>query len=150
MVLDALARAGLYRGLGGNFPKAFEFLAATDLGNLADGRHEIDGTNLFALVQSYTTQETGQKKLEAHRKYADIQVVVRGREIIEWSPLEGLQEEAPYDSDRDLVFYRGNGLVPAVLGTSFFAVFFPDDVHKPGCLYQAPGDVKKVVVKVKL
>ena len=47
--------------------KALAFLQALPAGPLSDGRIEIDGDNVFALVQSYETQ-TDAWLFEGHRK----------------------------------------------------------------------------------
>ena len=31
-----------------------------------------------------------------------------------------------------------------------YAIFFPEDVHRPCCMMDAPEDVKKIVLKVRV
>jgi YhcH/YjgK/YiaL family protein len=47
---------------------------------LPDGRYEIDGDNIFAMVQSATTVEAKSKNFEAHQQYVDVQMVLQGCE----------------------------------------------------------------------
>ena len=49
---------------------------------LATGTYEIDGKQVYALVQEYQSKRPADGKWEAHRKYIDLQYVVRGRN--EW------------------------------------------------------------------
>ncbi|MBK7541977.1 MAG: YhcH/YjgK/YiaL family protein [Candidatus Competibacteraceae bacterium] len=53
--------------------------AATDLNALAEGRHELAGDALFALVQDYHTKPQSEGFWEAHRRYTDLQFIVRDR-----------------------------------------------------------------------
>jgi len=76
--------------------QAFRFLATTDLAALPKGRHELDGTNLYASVDEYLSREPEDCRLEAHRKYADIQYVISGQEQIGITPLAETVEATPY------------------------------------------------------
>ena len=62
--------------------KALLFLKTTDLEKINIGRHELDGNNLFVLVDEYITREEKETQFEAHKKYADIQYLVFGQEKI--------------------------------------------------------------------
>ena len=150
MISDSLSHSSLYAGLQPRFAAAFKFLRALPA-NPADGRHEIEGDRLFALVQSYTTTPAAERKLEHHRKYADIQFLFAGEEIIEHSPLEGLAVDTPYNAEKDFGLVRDPAWRSAVvLKPGVFGIYFPDDAHKPGCSIHTPTAVRKVVVKVLL
>ena len=51
MILDDLSNASLYYGVAPGVGKALRYLLDTDLEQIAEGRYEIDGDNVFALVQ---------------------------------------------------------------------------------------------------
>ncbi|WP_369461599.1 YhcH/YjgK/YiaL family protein [Thermoclostridium stercorarium] len=70
------------RGFASRFQKAFRFIREFHQNEKEDGRYEIDGNDVYALVQSYTTLPSDQCKWESHDKYIDIQYIVRGKEII--------------------------------------------------------------------
>jgi YhcH/YjgK/YiaL family protein len=115
-------------------------------------RIELDGDRLFAMLQHSSTRPRAEQQLESHRRYADVQVVVDGDELMELAPLEGLRVTAPYDASRELTFYA----MPAessrlIMRAGDCAVLFPSDAHAP---LQAPGDragySRRVVVKVQL
>ena len=80
MIFDTLANAQKYYSLHSRFEDAFEFINKAISENLPVGRYELDGKNLFALVQEYTTKNPEEAKNEAHRKYIDIQCVLSGEE----------------------------------------------------------------------
>lgn len=152
MILDSLEHASRYDSLGPAFARAFEFLAAGGLDALPEGRHEIDGEAVYAIVASYQTQPAQSKQLEAHRRYADIQVLLRGEEAILWAPLQGLETEVAYQPDKDIVFFRdpAAGSTPLPMRPGLFALFLPWDAHKPGCSLGGPEAVRKLVVKLRV
>lgn len=149
MIYDNIAHAGLYHGLGPRFAAAFEYLARFD-GTTVDGRVSLDGDNLFALVQSYQTAPASTKPFESHRIYADIQFLVSGEELICTAPLDRLQVTTAYSTTNDAALYTGPDDTPLRLRVGDFAVLWPQDGHKPGCTWNAPTAVKKVVMKVRL
>ena len=144
MIIDRIENAGLYSGLGERIALALASLKTPR----EPGRYELDGTNVFALVQQYQTKPMAEGKWEAHRKYTDVQFVVEGVERIGWAPVSKLTVTEPYDETKDIAFYKGNGdfvTVPA----GYFVILYPEDAHMPGIAVDKPSPVKKVVVKVR-
>jgi biofilm protein TabA len=131
--------------------KAFKFLKENDLTKLENKRHDIDGDNVYIIISEYNTKEPETARYEAHRKYADIQYVAAGNEMIGVAPLtsRGKILQA-YDESKDIEFaeYSNGKLFPA--SPDNFFVFFPEDGHMPSVKVNAVGHVKKAVVKVKL
>jgi YhcH/YjgK/YiaL family protein len=147
MILDQLGNALLYRPLQARFAKAFDYLASAALANLPAGRQTIQGDELFALVNDYVTQPQEKCRFEAHRRYIDIQLMVRGVERIGVANLSAMKDDEPYVAERDVAFFHGAGdLITLLPGT--FAIFFPHDAHQPGIAVAEPVQCRKVVVKV--
>jgi YhcH/YjgK/YiaL family protein len=149
MILDRLASAEQYREISPRLWQGLQFLRTAPLLELELGRHAIDGDQLFALVQDYTTKLPADCQYEAHRKHWDIQVVAQGSERVGWAHLASMKESVAYSDERDVAFFTGQGdqftLLPGM-----FAVFFPQDVHMP-CLQAARAEeVRKVVIKVRI
>jgi biofilm protein TabA len=148
MILDSLPQWRRYAALNARFARAFAFLEQAPA-DVADGRHEIEGDAVFALVQRYQTRPaTG--PLEAHRRYVDVQYIARGREVIQWAPLASLATVTrPYDEAQDAgLFAADAGMVPVRLSTGQFMILFPDDAHAPCGAWAEPESVVKIVVKV--
>lgn len=78
------------------------------------------------------------------------QFLVRGREVIHWTPLATLSTVTlPYDEAKDAgLFAAAAHMVPVRLAAGQFAILLPDDAHAPCCAWDDPEDVIKVVVKV--
>jgi YhcH/YjgK/YiaL family protein len=149
MILDSLEHSARYEALHPLFAKALAFLRTVD-GTQSLGRHDIDGANVFALVESYVTKPAESALFEAHRKYIDVQFIYQGRETILWAPLATMKEQTrPYEEDRDIAKWK---LVPDVtplhISAGHFAILFPQDAHAPCVEWGQPEQVFKVVVKV--
>ena len=151
MIHDTLQNSARYEVLSPRFARAFAYLRGVD-GTQALGRHELDGDNVFALVQKYSTKPVEGALFEAHRKYIDVQFVQSGRETILWAPLATMREETmAYDEKKDVALWK---LVPDVtpvhLSAGHFVILFPEDAHAPTVVWETPTEVFKVVVKVKV
>lgn len=151
MILDLLANAPLYRGLGPRFARGLDWLRAFDP-NTPPSRIAIEGDDLYAMVQAYDTKPAAEKKFESHRTYADIQFIVSGQEIMAWAPVADLKVVTqPYEAKGDCALYADpKRATDIALGPNMFAIFWPEDGHKPGCAFGAPSRVQKVVLKVRL
>ncbi len=149
MVKDNLKNAMQYAGLGERFRTALEYLTTHDLTEATE-RIELDGKNLYILPQNPTLKTWEDAKWEGHESYADIQVILKGREIIGYAPAEAMEVKIPYNPEKDAVIFSGDG-VAMEYADGDFAIFFPQDAHKP-CVRaeNGPESVKKAVVKVRL
>ena len=149
MIVDRLGNRAVDAHLPPRVRQALEYLRTTDMAAVALGRHELDGDRLFALVQEYDTRPPDACVWEAHRRYIDVQYVVRGLERMGHARLGQLAEREAYDPARDVVFFEpGNKYVTVPAGT--FAIFGPDDVHAPCGAVASPSPVRKVVVKAAI
>ena len=149
MIFDKIENHKSYRGIKDGIDMALDYLLNTDLEELAPGKHIIDGDRIFAACMEYETKVEHLSKNEAHRKYIDIQYIIRGIEKMNVSTLDGLIVKEEYDADKDVVFYEHRTDCTFVAHPGVFAVFFPEDAHMPGvCIEDGPDNVKKVVVKV--
>ena len=150
MVVDILTNRGRYKGLGSGIERALEYLSNTDFTTLEDGKHEIQGNEIYAVIATYDTEPESARKFEAHRKYLDVQYLLAGREIICWAPLEGLSFSGEYSEEKDIVFLSGDPRARLRMSPGSFALFFPQDAHKPNCAWNDPQAVRKVVVKIRV
>lgn len=149
MLYDRLERRGQYEGLGEDLARGLRFLAETDLASLAEGRHEVDGDRVFALIQSYETRPTNNLP-ESHRAYLDIQYLFEGEELVGVAPLEEMTGIAEAHPERDLWLHHG-AVEKLPLGGGRFMVLWPGDAHAP-CIAVGGhcAKVRKCVVKVKV
>ena len=149
MVYDKIDNIETYKGLSEDIYEGLKFLKnATP--DLACGVHEIS-PRVKAIVSEYETKAVNEKGYEAHRKFIDIQYLLKGKEMNYCLPVEKLKEMKSYNEEIDAAFYEAE--IPTrelMLGDGFFAIYWPQDGHMP-CLRESKSNsVKKVVVKVKM
>lgn len=151
MLVTDLTHAQANDYLSERFAKAYAFLAQGNLDALPLGRNEIDGDDVFANVQEYTTVPADEKLFEAHRAYYDVQFVVSGEELLQYVPLEGARATQPFDEASDFCLYEATREPGSIaLHAGELAVLAPEDAHKPGCTLSGENKpVRKIVVKVR-
>ncbi len=152
MVFDNLKNCELYYGMHPRFQEAFDFIKKAIAENIEVGKYEIDGKELWASVQEYTSKLYEDAKAEAHKNYIDIQFIVSGTEVIEGFDIAKATPKGEYNDVKDVMFYEDNAnAAKGVLADNEYGIFFPHDVHKPGmCFNGNQATVKKIVVKIKL
>ena len=149
MIYDSLKHLEAYKGIHPGIYRGLELLRDTDFSQQEDGRHEVAGDDLFYLLQSYDSKEVNDTP-EAHRKYADIQFLISGREKIGVGALEDMAEEVEARPEGDIWFYHGP-VDEITLSGDKFAVLFPGDAHAPCIAVDgAPVPCRKCVVKVRV
>lgn len=145
MILDRLENAKKYEALHPKFAKAFDYLRkfSTDI---APGRYELDGDKLYVNVMDIQNHGRETAKLEAHKKYIDIQYIFSGDEEMGWkdTALCGSVSTA-YDDKADYALYTDSADSWFAVPAGAFTIFFPEDAHAPSI---GSGTVRKAVVKV--
>ena len=129
--------------------KAFAFLAdKARLDTLAPGSYPIDGKLVYASITDVPSKTNADAKWESHRKYIDLQYVIRGAEKMEVMPIAGSTVTEPYKEAGDAAHYSGNGKFYIATPAEFY-LFFPSDVHRPNIKADDyDGKVKKLVIKI--
>lgn len=149
MVYDKIDNIETYKGLSGDIYEGLKFLqqVSQEIENCV----HIINTRVKAIVSEYETKPVNENGYEAHKKYIDIQYLLKGTEKICCLPIEKLQETKAYSEENDAAFYAAN--FPAqemILGNGYFAIYFPQDGHMPCLSVNVTEKVKKVVVKIQL
>ncbi len=148
MVVDNLQYLTRYDAMNPAFAKAAVFLAVA--GNLAIGRHEIDGDKLFAIRADYETKLQAESVWEAHRAYGDIHVLLDGQERLGYAPLDIMKSKTAYDAESDVELFTGTGDF-ITLRPGMFCIVAPNDVHLPGqAIDNRRMPIKKLVFKWKV
>ena len=85
-------------------------------------------------------------RLEAHRRYIDIQLTIEGHEEIGWKPLaDCARPDGQFDEARDVGFFSDRPESWLSLPAGHFAIFFPDDAHAP---LGGSGMLVKAIMKI--
>ena len=146
MIIDAGASFHLYTSLHPLFERAFEFLSDADLRSYPAGRHSVDGDRIYLVIDHVKGRGREGARLEAHRRYIDIQLTIEGDEEIGWMPLASCgAPSAPFDEAKDVCFFDARPATWLAVPEGTFAVFFPHDAHAP---LAGRGALKKAILKV--
>jgi biofilm protein TabA len=128
--------------------EAFTYLKDHDLEQLPAGKYVIDGENVFATVTEGPNKDFDKTGWESHRKYVDLQYIIKGAEKIGIAQVSKAEVIRPYEEARDAANYKTEGeYVIAKPGT--FYLFFPQDAHRPGIKVEGFDTVKKITIKVR-
>lgn len=132
--------------------RALTWLREHDAPALAPGRYEIEGEDIFAMVQEVTTRPMEGSVPEAHRRYIDLMYWPERGERIGVARLDGSEPVAEDRPENDVYFLRDVQNEQFLrTGPGDFCVFFPEDAHRPA-LHPAgePVRLRKLVVKIAL
>ncbi|AYH07277.1 YhcH/YjgK/YiaL family protein [Pectobacterium parmentieri] len=132
--------------------RALAYLQKTDFIALPAGRYLDEETGYTVQILDLHTQPKSDLHPEVHRHNVDVQFLVSGTELIgvvtdngrnpvhqEWNEARDILFYQDVDDESWLTMYAGN-----------FAVFFPQDVHRPACIHKQPCAIRKVVVKIPM
>ena len=146
MILDIIEHADAYSSLNPHFAAAFEFLNRNDLAELPEGRNEIDGDNVFAIIIKAPGRKPKEGLLETHDKYIDIQAVIKGVDNMGWKARKALGPATTgYAPEKDVAFYEDEPDAWTTVKSGMFAIYFPEDAHLPMI---SDKNLHKVVIKV--
>lgn len=156
MILGNLSNLGEMDYLTPRLKEMLNYLRDNDLRDRELGRIELEGESLFINIEENDMAPREERRPEAHRRYLDIQLVLEGEESIgvavdsRAENITGVLEE--YSEERDIIFYedvKRENMIDLFPGD--FAVFFPEDIHRPRCTVgEKPGRAKKAIVKMRL
>lgn len=112
---------------------------------MKDGTYEIDGNDIYLILSTGTSSDAS-SKLEAHKKYIDIQVTIDGSFPIGWRSIDSCTVNgSAFNDEKDVQHFADQPEFVVTLSKEMFAVVFPEDAH----VGLPPGHhVRKAVVKV--
>ncbi|MDD4978076.1 MAG: YhcH/YjgK/YiaL family protein [Gallionella sp.] len=146
MIFSMLDSSSRYAALHPLFPRAFAYIRDTDLNALTPGVHQIIDKQLFVIVEEANGRTRAEAKLEAHRKYIDIQLVLEGVDEMGWKALVDCHQPMDeHNAERDIRFFADEAATWISTPADHFCIFFPEDAHAP---LVSNGPIRKVIFKV--
>lgn len=132
--------------------KGIEFITQTDFSTLAPGKIDIIPGKMFCLLQEMNTLPANEMRAESHFKFVDIQFLLQGEETIGVARGAAQHEVIEDRAEKhDIVFYQETNNESLIhLEPGMFAVFFPQDLHRPCCHTQRESFIRKAVIKIHL
>ena len=129
--------------------KCFVYAAEHDLQNMAIGRYEIEGNDLFVNVTEYGTASVEERYWEAHKKYIDLHLMLDGQEKIDIAFTQNM-ELKEYVEEKDFLPLEGKRNCSVILNPGDFLICFPKDGHRTGIAVENVKDIKKAIFKIKV
>lgn len=145
MIIDVLDNSAKYETLHKDFNLVFDFLRNNDISTMECGKHQLRGDEVFFNLQEYETKHT--QKLEAHKKYIDIQVVAVGEEYMGYTNINNTTVTEEYDEVKDVMFLDGE-VDKVKANNKTFIIFYPEDAHMPALAVNEAKWVKKAIFKI--
>lgn len=108
--------------------------------------HSPAGNDIIVKSEEPALLPREKVSLEAHRRYIDIQLPLKGPEKMGWASVSGLKlPRAEYDEKNDVVFFGDSATSLINVRPGQMAVFFPEDAHGPNI---GLGTHRKLIIKV--
>lgn len=148
MIVDTLNHLSRYRGIHSALDSAIDWLETHTLEELPNGRTIIDGDRVFINIMEADLRPSQLGDFEYHHRYADLQINLTGSEYWEWAM--GGEPTVPFDGTKDVGFMSASKQASGMLGEGRFALFLPNELHKPSCIYGDCTHVRKAVIKIEM
>ena len=149
MIFDTLDNLSVYESMIPQLKTVAQILEIEDLFSQTPGFHQTSDPTVRYNIIDYTTTDSS-NPLEIHRKEADVQIILSGKEsVICASRHEALKADV-YDEESDCAFFEADSTMSLVLEKGSFVIFFPGEPHRGNILYKQPIVCRKVVFKLTM
>lgn len=122
--------------------------AVNNLTSAEPGKYPLSGGNRF-MVQQVTKKPWEGAPMEAHRQYLDVQYMYKGSEVMGWAPVDSVTPREAFNEEKDAGIFLGEN-TPIKVNEGYCYVVFPEDAHAPGLYIDEPGELTKIVIKLKV
>ena len=131
--------------------KAVKYLKEVNIAEADVGKRVDVDDDFYYSIQSYDTKPAEECKLESHRKYIDIQIMVSGEESMDLADISRLSLREEYNEEKDVVFWN----VPIRMSKTTLLpgdciVLYPETAHRGAQNLKGTKPVLKIVGKVKI
>ena len=129
------------------YAQALEYIRNTDLNSLENGKHAIDGDNLFVNIVDSKMKTPEEARLEVHDRYIDIQVPLSKAESFGVKPRSACTEpDGEFNAEKDILFYNDRDWETVTVEAGKAVTFDTDTAHAP---LIGEGTMHKAIFKVK-
>ena len=149
MIVSDITDSSKYDAVDTGIAMALEWLRNNSGTDFVTGIYSIGQTaagEVYAKCEEPPLVPREKAALEAHHRYIDIHVPLKGPETIGWAPTASLKHlRTPYDEEKDVEFYGDSAQALIHLKPGQCAVFFPEDSHAPNI---GLGKHRKLCIKI--
>ena len=111
--------------------KCLDFLIEEGGADVEIGKHYMKEGGIYFIASENPTKLVEEAKWEAHEKYVDLQVALKGAEGIRLAKMENMTG-IHYIEERDFVECNGDAEDMVILNPENAYYLFTDDAHMPG------------------
>ncbi|MCR5276585.1 MAG: YhcH/YjgK/YiaL family protein [Bacteroidales bacterium] len=130
------------------YAKAQEFIRNNDLAALEDGKHVLDGDNLWLNISESAMKTREQALLEVHNRYIDIQIPLSKAESFGVKPrCECKDPVDAFNEVKDIQKFHDRYDQVVTLQPGEQITFEPDTAHAP---LIGEGVIRKALFKIKV
>lgn len=130
------------------YQRALEYIKQNDLCALTNGRHTIEGDNLWINIVDAELRSSDEAKFEAHNQYIDIQIPLSSSESYGVKNRSECQHPiGEFNEADDYILFEDKISNIETRQPGEMIVFTPDDAHAP---LIGEGPVHKAIFKVKV
>ncbi len=145
MILSTIKDGGTYTAISPLVKEAIEWLQNWNEADFKVGKEELP-SGVIIKFQEPALVPAEKARTEAHKRYIDIQVPLKGIEVMGWTPIEDLKNVLqPYNEEKDVAFYGDSPMTLVNVLPGQMAIFFPEDGHAPNI---GIGNHRKLCIKI--
>lgn len=149
MIIDSIENASRYFMLHPSLEQAFDKLEEIiDVPNIESAKNEIVKDHLYVNTIVGDSKDFDNSIWESHDKYIDIHFLIEGEEQLYFAEEGSLEVETPYNEEKDVTIFNGEGGNEIFLPKNGFVIYFPGEIHKTMVNTKKTNLIKKVVVKL--
>lgn len=149
MIFGSIKNLQEYSALEEHIKKCITYASENDLLSFEKGRYEIDGDYLFVNIVEYTTTQAESCFWEAHKKYLDIHLMLRGQEQIDLNFIQNMSVKE-YVEDSDFLSMDGEKNSSVVLKAGDYLICYPGDGHRTAVAVKDIETIKKAIFKIRI
>ncbi|MCI8441644.1 MAG: DUF386 domain-containing protein [Provencibacterium sp.] len=144
MIIDHIRNLGRYARLFEDADKIAAFFAEHPLEELKLSQScPVAGTDYILSPVKIEPKPFEEKRWEGHRRHTDLHLVIRGREYLGWIPVSEMKMSSDYAEEPDVGFFEDRLPGSRIsLEEGYFALFLPEDIHKPMLSGEGSGGIK--------
>lgn len=148
MIVASLSNKSEYYGIHPELDKALDCLTEEFLAKVPTEKTLLDGEDLFVTRFELETVPFAETFYESHKKYLDIQLLVKGEERVDIAHPDHLTLTQHKD---DFYGYTGEADQTVILRPGNFLIVFPGDAHRLKIAVNEPGEAfTRIVFKIKV
>lgn len=113
-------------------------------------KHIVDD-NFYYFTQSYIIKCAREYQFESHKKYVEIQIIVKGTETIDLADISRLTLIKKYQTDKDVMFWSiPEKMAHVTLREGDSIILYPENAHRERIAQECQKEIVKIIGKVKI